>query len=123
MNQEVAASPDRRRFHRLRVRMAVEYSTQPREKGELFQGHGVLQDISLSGVYFHYDPRVPLKAGQRLSLAIAASLPGLDLGDTSQICAQGEVVRLDSPQQADSPPGVAIKFLTPPAFLSSPALD
>lgn len=93
MNQEVTATPERRRFHRLRVRMAVEYSTQPGEKGELFQGHGVLQDISLSGVYFHYDPKVPLEPGQVLSLSIAASLPGLELGDTSQICARGEVVR------------------------------
>ncbi|MEW6388293.1 MAG: PilZ domain-containing protein [Thermodesulfobacteriota bacterium] len=123
MTQESAAPADRRRFHRLRVQMAVEYAALPAKKGELCQGHGVLQDISLSGVYFHCDPQVPLKSGQTLTLSIAASLPGLDPEDTSQICATGEIVRLDPPRQTDSPCGVAIKFSAPPTFFTSANLD
>jgi hypothetical protein len=109
---------ENRRFPRLFVPLGVEYHTQLPESGELHQGQGVLRDISLSGSYFHVEPTAPLKLGQTLSLTIAASLPHLDLHDTSHLKATGEVVRLDPPGEACPHYGVAIAFLEGPTFSS-----
>jgi len=113
----VDLAAERRRFGRVRVSLDVQYCTDLPETGGLLQGYGILKDFSLSGLFFFCDPPVSLLPGQILTLTIAASLPNLDLYDTSHIRARGEVVRLEPAQNRYSL-GIAINFLESPTFFN-----
>jgi len=101
-------SRERRRYNRLVLSLPVKYSV---EKGKEECSLGVLKNISLGGLYFECPPPVALEAGQILHLNIAATLPSLDLQDTSHLSAKGEVVRLDPPVVSGRTYGVAVRFL------------
>ncbi|MHB8069560.1 MAG: PilZ domain-containing protein [Desulfobaccales bacterium] len=101
-------SRERRRYNRLVLSLPVKYSSQ-REQEDC--SLGVLKNISLGGLYFECPPPTALEAGQVLHLSIAATLPSLDLQDTSHLSARGEVVRLDQPRISGRTCGVAIRFL------------
>lgn len=105
------------------VALDVQFCTDKPESGELHQGHGILKDFSLSGVYFFSEPPIPLVPGQILNLTISTSLPHLDLFDTSHIRAKGEVVRLEPPGPSQYQQGVAINFLESPTFYNPAQLD
>jgi c-di-GMP-binding flagellar brake protein YcgR len=114
---------ERRRFSRIVVSLDVQYCTDLPETGELLQGHGTLQDFSLSGLYFFSELPIPLLPGQTLMLTIAASLPHLDQFDTSHIKAKGQVVRLEPTQPNRYRLGIAIHFLESPTFSNPAILD
>jgi len=101
-------SRERRRYNRLVLSLPVKYSS---ERGQEDCSLGVLRNISLGGVYFECPPPVALEAGQVLHLSIAATLPSLDIQDTSHLSARGEVVRLDPPRFSGRNCGVAVRFL------------
>lgn len=109
---------ERRRYHRLVIRLPVEYQTHSPESGEVLWGRGALRDISLSGSYFHVEPPASFQVGQVLSLSIAAPLPSLDANTASHLQATGEIVRLDPPGPASPHFGVALTFLNGPSFFS-----
>ena len=88
---------ERRRHNRLVLTLPVRYSDAAAEVRENPGGLGVLKNISLGGLYFECPPPVAIKKGDLLQFSIAASLPSLDLQDTSNLAARGEVVRLDPP--------------------------
>jgi c-di-GMP-binding flagellar brake protein YcgR len=119
----VEFAAERRRFSRIMVSLDVQYYTDFPETGQLFQGHGMLKDFSLSGVYFLSDPPIPLLPGQTLTLTITASLPNLDLFDTSHIKARGQVVRLEPSDPKSYPLGIAINFIETPTFFNPAHLD
>jgi c-di-GMP-binding flagellar brake protein YcgR len=119
----VGSAAERRRFSRVLVSLDVRYCTDHSETGELLQGYGRLKDFSLSGLYFFSDPPIPLLPGQTLFLIIAASLPNLDLFDTSYIKAKGEVVRLESNEPNRYQFGIAVHFLESPTFFNPAKLD
>jgi c-di-GMP-binding flagellar brake protein YcgR len=101
-------SRERRRYNRLVLSLPVKYAVeQQNEECSL----GVLKNISLGGLYFECPPPVVLEAGQVLDLSIAATLPSLDLQETSHLSAKGEVVRLDPPVVSGRTCGVAVRFL------------
>jgi c-di-GMP-binding flagellar brake protein YcgR len=102
---------ERRRFNRLIIPLPIHYQTQHPESGELYQGQGIIRDISLSGSFFHLDHDAPFQHGQILSLTIMAPLPFLDNGLFSHFSAQAEVVRLEPPGPSDPRYGVAVNFL------------
>jgi hypothetical protein len=102
---------ERRRFNRLIIPLPIRYRSQDPESGKLYQGHGVIRDISLTGSFFHLDHDAPFKPGQLLSLTIAAPLPFMDIDHFSTLSAQGTVVRLEPPGPANSNYGVAVHFL------------
>jgi hypothetical protein len=114
----LAPPMERRRFNRLRVPLGVEYQTHLPETGELCQGQGVLRDISLCGSYFHTDQCLNFAPGQILSLTIAASLPYIDLCNTSHLKARAEVVRVDPPGVSGPSYGVALNFVEGLSFSS-----
>lgn len=114
---------EKRRFSRIMVALNVQYYADLPENGELFQGHGTLKDFSLSGLFFISEMPLPLLPGQTLTLTIAASLPQLDLFDTSHILAKGEIVRLEHPSPDHHHHGIAIKFLESPTFFNPAKLD
>ncbi len=114
---------ERRRFHRLRVSLSVEFYADSLETGQALRGQGVLKDFSLSGVYFFAEPPIPLVPGQILTLCISASLPHLDHFGTSHIRATGQVVRLDKGNGAPSRGGVAVIFLEGPSFYHPSVID
>ena len=64
-----------------------------------------------------------LVLGQILKLTITASLPNLDLLDTSHIQAIGRVVRLEPNRSNGYPLGIAIHFLETPRFFNPAELD
>jgi c-di-GMP-binding flagellar brake protein YcgR len=101
-------SRERRRYNRLVLSLPVKYSA---EKVEEECSLGVLKNISLGGLYFQCPPPVALEAGQILHLSIAATLPSLDLQETSHLSAKGEVLRLDPPPMSGRTCGVAVRFL------------
>jgi len=101
-------SQERRRYNRLVLSLPVKYSVK-KDNGDC--SLGILKNISLGGLYFECPPPVALEAGQVLYLSIAATLPSLDLQDTSHLSAKGEVVRLDPPVVSSRPCGVAVRFL------------
>jgi len=101
-------SRERRRYNRLILSLPVKYVV---EKGNKDYCLGVLKNISLGGLYFECPPPVMLETGQILHLSIAATLPSLDLQDTSHLSARGEVVRLEPPLLSDRNCGVAVRFL------------
>lgn len=114
---------ERRRFHRLRVSLNVEFYAKSQETGRALQGQGVLKDFSLSGVYFFTEPPIPLVPGQILTLCISASLPHLDQFGTSHIRATGLVMRLEKAHGAPLPGGVAVSFLEGPSFYHPAGID
>lgn len=101
-------SQERRRYNRLVLSLPVRYSA---EKGQKDSSLGILKNISLGGLYFECPPPVAFGAGQILNLSIAATLPSLDLQDTSYLSARGEVVRLDQPVASGRTCGIAVRFL------------
>lgn len=107
---------EKRRFQRLRVTLPVEYTLFHPETGETHQGQGVLQDFSLSGVYFYSLASHPLQPGHVLTLTIATPLPPLSHFDPTQIQARGEVVRLDEDTEGNAGAGIAVTFLEFPTF-------
>ena len=109
---------ERRRFQRLLVTLPVEYTACHPESGELHQGHGILKDFSLSGVYFHSLDPIPLQPGHTLTLTIATPLAPLSQHDVSFIQAQAAVVRLEEPSPDSGYHGVAVSFLDFPCFLN-----
>ena len=108
---------ERRRYNRLVLTLPVRYSDAAAEVPENPGGLGVLKNISLGGLYFECPPPVAIKKGDLLQFSIAASLPSLDLQDTSNLTARGEVVRLDPPG-TDRTYGVAVRFLDELSFSS-----
>jgi c-di-GMP-binding flagellar brake protein YcgR len=119
----VESAAERRRFSRVMVSLDVRYCTDHAETGEHLQGCGRLKDFSLSGLYFFSDPPMPLFPGQTLLLTIAASLPHLDLCDTSHIKVKGEVVRLEYMEPNRYQFGIAVNFLESPTFFNPASLD
>jgi hypothetical protein len=111
---------ERRRFSRITVSLPVTYHTGRSHTSEPFQGQGILRDISLSGTYFHVDPKIYFKPGQILSLTISAPLPYLENTDISHLHASGEVVRFDPPAPNRPQAGVALTFLGCLNFCPSP---
>ena len=109
---------ERRRFQRLLVTLPVEYTACHPESGELHQGHGVLKDFSLSGVFFHSLDPVPFQPGHTIILTISTPLAPLSQHDVSFIQAQAEVVRLEEPSPDSDYHGVAVSFLEFPCFLN-----
>lgn len=106
------ASPmERRRFGRFFVPLTMEYNLRDPDSGECHGGQCVTRDISLTGAYCLCESPTPLMPGHILDLTIAAPLLYLDAHDISQLKATGQVLRLDPPQMADQPYGVAIGFL------------
>lgn len=101
-------SRERRHYNRLVLSLPVKYYL---EKGQEECSLGVLKNISLGGLYFECPPPAALEAGQVLHLSIAATLPSLDIQDTSHLSARGEVVRLDQPRLSGWNCGVAVRFL------------
>ncbi len=101
-------SQERRRYNRLVLSLPVKYCS---EKGQEDCYLGVLKNISLGGLYFECPPPAALETGEVLHLSIAATLPSLDLEDTSHLSARGEVVRLDQPKLSTNTYGVAVRFL------------
>ena len=101
-------SRERRLYNRLVLALPVKYSLE-KDNGDC--SLGVLKNISLGGLYFECPPPLALEAGQILHLNVAATLPSLDLQDTSHLSARGEVVRLDPPTVSSRPCGVAVRFL------------
>ncbi len=101
-------SRERRQYNRLVLSLPVKYAL---EKGQADCSLGILKNISLGGLYFECPPPATLEAGQVLHLNIAATLPSLDLQDTSHLSARGEVVRLDPPRMSGRNCGVAVRFL------------
>jgi hypothetical protein len=81
------------------------------EQGQEECSLGVLKNISLGGLYFECPWPVDVAAGQILNLSIAATLPSLDLQDTSYLSARGEVLRLDQPAASGRNCGIAVRFL------------
>lgn len=102
---------ERRRHNRLVVKLPVRYHDGPAAVGEEYQGLGVLKNISLGGLYFECTPSPEIQKGQILYFSITASLPALDLQDTSHLAARGEVLRLDPLQEPGHAYGVAVRFL------------
>jgi PilZ domain len=109
---------ERRRFQRLLVTLPVEYTACHPESGELHQGHGILKDFSLSGVYFHTLEPVPLQPGHTITLTISTPLAPLSQHDVPFIQAQAAVVRLEEPSPDSGYHGVAVSFLDFPCFLN-----
>jgi PilZ domain len=109
---------ERRRFQRLLVTLPVEFTACHPESGELHQGHGVLKDFSLSGVFFHSLDPVPFQPGHTLTLTISTPLAPLSQHDVSCIRVQAEVVRLEEPSPESAYHGVAVSFLEFPCFLN-----
>jgi hypothetical protein len=109
---------ERRRFQRLLVTLPVEYTACHPESGELHQGHGILKDFSLSGVYFLSLNPIPLQPGHTLTLTISTPLAPISQHDSSFIRAQAAVVRLEEPSPESSYHGVAVSFLDFPSFMN-----
>jgi hypothetical protein len=109
---------ERRRFQRLLVTLPVEYTSCHPESGELHQGHGILKDFSLSGVYFHSLDPIPLHPGHTLTLTISTPLAPLSQHDASFIQAQAAIVRLEEPSPESGYVGVAVSFLDFPCFMN-----
>jgi hypothetical protein len=112
----LVSDEERRRFQRLLLTLPVEYTTCHPESGELHQGHGILKDFSLSGVYFHSLEPVPLQPGHTLTLTICTPLAPLNQHDFSYIQAHAAVVRLEEPSTDNGYHGVAVSFLDFPCF-------
>ena len=111
-------SQERRHFNRLVLSLPVRYNSE-KEKEDCCLG--VLKNISLGGLYFECPPTFALEPGQVLHLSISATLPSLDIQDTSNLSAKGEVVRLDPPKSPSHTYGVAIRFLDDLNFSSPKA--
>jgi hypothetical protein len=111
---------ERRRFSRIMVTLPVAYHTRLSETDALFQGEGVLRDISLGGTYLHVNPDSYFKPGQILSLTVSAPLPYLEDTDISHFKATGEVIRFDPPTPNRPQAGVALNFLGSLTFCAGP---
>jgi hypothetical protein len=109
---------ERRRFQRLLVTLPVEYTACHPESGELHQGHGILKDFSLSGVYFHSLDPIPLQPGHTLTLTISTPLAPLNQYDSAYIRVQAAVVRLEEPSPESGYHGAAVSFLDFPCFMN-----
>lgn len=110
---------DRRRFSRLIVSLAVKYQTRSPESGELRQGEGVIDNISLSGGFFYVDRPEALRPGQLLRLTILAPMLFLAKDLIPQLTATGEVVRLEPPGYANPNYGVAVNFVENLSFVAA----
>jgi hypothetical protein len=105
---------EKRRFNRIKVSLPLKYHGRRPDTGASFRGQGVIQDISLSGIYFYVDSVASFQPGQTLSLAIFPPPPYLkDIG-ISHLEATGEVVRFKPPGPQCSKASVALKFLDSP---------
>jgi hypothetical protein len=102
---------ERRRFSRFIVPLEVRYQAHHPESGDLHQGQGVIRDLSLTGGFFHLDHTPAFQPGQIVSLTIAAPLPVHNSNHISHFAAQGEVIRLEPPDEANPSFGVAVSFL------------
>lgn len=107
-----------RRYQRLNVSLAVKYQAGLRESEKSWSGEGLLQNISLGGIYFTCEASLLLEPGQVHNFSIAASTPGDKLRLASRLAARGVVMRVEPPAAGSSACGVAVKFLTPLQFCS-----
>jgi hypothetical protein len=110
---------DRRRHNRLVVTMPVWIQEADGDAGEDPGDLGVLNNISLGGLYCQCPPSVKLKQGQILQFTISSSLPDLDLPGASRLTARGQVLRLDQVPGDDPAWGLAVCFLDELTFFSS----
>jgi c-di-GMP-binding flagellar brake protein YcgR len=119
----MASILERRRFSRIFVSLPVEYYARLPASDVNFQGQGCLRDISLSGIYFHFDSDVAFQQGQILSLSIFAPLQYLEGSDLPHLRATGEVIRYDPPGASRPLGGVALSFVEGPFFLANGESD
>ncbi len=108
---------ERRRHQRFYTSIPIQYRVQIPETPEVsWRGHGVLKNVSFSGVYFHSSDTPPLEPGHVRDFTIMSAERPLHFSEIAYICAKSRVVRLEPPQTGSPEVGIALEFLSGPVI-------
>jgi hypothetical protein len=102
-----------RRVKRLFVGIPMTYQIQVPESPEIsWMGYGVVENVSLIGLYFRSNDIPPLEQGQLRDFTFTSTKEHPDYPETDFIFAKGRVVRIDPGKPGQQDTGVAIEFVS-----------
>ncbi len=108
---------ERRRHQRFYTSIPIQYHVRLPETPEVsWSGHGVLKNVSFSGVYFHSSDTPALEQGQIRDFTIMSAERPFHFSKIAFIRSKSRVVRLDPPQPGSHDFGIALEFLSGPAI-------
>jgi hypothetical protein len=102
-----------RRVKRFFVGIPMTCQVQVPESPEIsWRGCGVVENVSLIGLYFRSKDTPPLEEGQIRDFTFTSTREHPDYPETDFIIAKGQVVRIDPPEPGQQDTGVAIEFVS-----------
>ena len=102
-----------RRVKRFFVGIPMTYQVQVPESPEIsWMGSGVVENVSLIGLYFRSNDTPRLEEGQIRDFTFTSTKEHPDYPETDFIIAKGRVVRIEPPEPGKQDTGVAIEFVS-----------
>jgi hypothetical protein len=101
---------ERRKYHRLYFSLPMELQVRLQDGQEAWTSDGLLQNLSLGGVYFVCDTLPRLRRGDVGEFILQVGGPG----GASRLRAAGQVKRVDHHVFGFTSYGIAVEFLSQP---------
>lgn len=111
--QKIEIPMDLRLYPRMYISLPMEYQVGLLESAKIWDGEGILKNLSSGGAYFTCDAHLPLETGDVRDFRFTATYPShLNRRQKSLFKATGLVVRVDKPADGQTVCGFAVKFIT-----------